>query len=233
MPKSCDFSYDEENDMGLLKRMSGLVTANLNDLIDQCEDPEKMLRQAVRDMETALGQLMDGAARAIAHHKLLSRQLDEQEEIVAGCTKRAEVAVAHGNDDLARGELVRKAEHQRLCDALSHQIVSADALGQRLRRQVTAMRIKLAEARRKLVDITARSRAVTAQRKFIEQLPDEACTGKAWSSFERMCARVEQSEAETEALLELLGEPESTAPLDTEIEAELRALKEAASHVTC
>jgi phage shock protein A len=95
------------------------------------------------------------------------------------------------------------------------------------------MRIKLAEARRKLVDITARNRAVTAQRKFIEHLPDETSTGRAWSSFERMCARVEQSEAETEALLELLGEPESSPPFDTEVEAELRALKEAASHVTC
>jgi phage shock protein A len=219
--------------MGLLKRISGLVTANLNDLIDQCEDPEKMLRQAVRDMETALGQLMDGAARAIAHHKLLSRQLNEQRAAAVACTKRAETAVASGNDDLARSELVRKAEHQRLGDALSRQIVTAETLDQRLRHQVTAMRIKLAEARRKLVDITARNRAITAQRKFIEHLPDEACTGKAWSSFERMCARVEQSEAETEALLELLGEPESTAPLDTEIEAELRELKEAASHVTC
>jgi len=83
--------------MGLLKRMSGLVTANLNDLIEHCEDPEKMLRQAVRDMETALGQLMDGAARAIAHHKLLSRQLSEQREGVERCTKRAKAAVARGD----------------------------------------------------------------------------------------------------------------------------------------
>ena len=65
-PLGPDFSYAKENDMGLLKRMSGLISANLNDLIEHCEDPEKMLRQAVRDMETALGQLMDGAARAIA-----------------------------------------------------------------------------------------------------------------------------------------------------------------------
>jgi phage shock protein A len=219
--------------MGLLKRMSGLVTANLNDLIEHCEDPEKMLRQAVRDMETALGQLMDGAARAIAHHKLLSRQLSEQREGVERCTKRAKAAVARGDDESARSELLRKGEHQRLVDALSRQVVTADTLGQRLRRQVTAMRIKLAEARRKLVDITARNRAALAQRKFIEHLPDETCTGRAWSSFERMCARVEQSEAETEALLELLGEPESIAPLDTEVEAELRAMKEAATHVTC
>jgi phage shock protein A len=219
--------------MGLLKRMSSLLSANLNDLIDQCEDPEKMLRQAVRDMETALGQLMDGAARAIAHHKLLSRQLAEQLDAAARRAKLAEAAVARGDDNDVRAELLRKAEHQRLADALAQQVASADALGQRLRRQVTAMRIKLAEARRKLVDITARNRAVVAQRKFIEHLPDETCTGRALSNFDTMCARVEQSEAETEALLELLGEPDTTTPLDADVEAELRALKEAASHATC
>src|SRR5436190_12729037 len=105
--------------MGFLKRMSGLVSANLNDLIDHCEDPEKMLRQAVREMETALGQLMDGAARAIAHHKLLSRQLNEQREFITRCSKRAEAAVGRGDDESARSELRRKGEHQRLADALS------------------------------------------------------------------------------------------------------------------
>jgi phage shock protein A len=219
--------------MGLLKRMSGLVTANLNDLIDQCEDPEKMLRQAVRDMETALGQLMDGAARAIAHHKLLSRQLNDERDAVARCMKLAELAVAREDDETARRELLRKAEHQRVADALARQVVTADALGQRLRRQVTAMRIKMAEARRKLADITARNRAAVAQRKFVEHFPDEASAGRVWSNFDAMCARVEQSEAETEALLELLGEPDICAPLDTEVEAELCALKEAANHVTC
>ena len=219
--------------MGLLKRMSGLVSANLNDLIDQCEDPEKMLRQAVRDMETALGQLMDGAARAIAHHKLLSRQVNEQREAITRCMKLAEAAVARGDDESARSELLHKAEHQRLADALAREVATADALGQRLRRQVTAMRIKLAEARRKLVNITARNRAAAAQRKFIEHLPDAACAGLVGAKFDAMCARVEQSEAQTEALLELLGESEIVAPLDADVEAELRAMKEAASHVTC
>lgn len=219
--------------MGLIKRMSALVTANLNDLVDQCENPEKMLKQAVRDMETALGRLMDGAARAIAHHKLLARQLSSQQDAVAKRLNLAEAAVARGNDEAARRELRHKAEHQRLAEALVRQVDSADALGQRLRNQVTAMRIKLAEARRKLVDISARSRAAAAQRKFIEHMPDEACAGIASVDFESTCARVEQSEAETEALLELIGEPDATQAFDTEIEAELRALKEAASHVAC
>jgi phage shock protein A len=217
--------------MGLIKRVSGLLTANLNDLIDQCEDPEKMLKQAVREMETALGQLMDGAARAIAHHKLLVRQLGEQRAAVERRMKLAEAAVEHGDDETARRELRYRAEHQRLADGLARQVESADALGLRLRNQVTAMRIRLAEARRKLVDITARNRAAIAQRRFIEHLPEEACVGTAWSSFGTMCARVEQSEAETEALLEMLGEPDAGTEFDADVEAELRALKEKASHV--
>jgi phage shock protein A len=218
--------------MGLLKRMSGLITANLNDLIDQCENPEKMLRQAVRDMETALGQLMDGAARAIAHHKLLSRQLGEQREAIDRCAKLAEAAVARGDDESARSYLHRKAEHQRMDDALSRQLTAATALAERLKRQVAAMRIKLAEARRKLVDITARNRAAAAQREFVKHLPDDRGVGRVWSNFDAMCARVEQSESETEALLELLGETDGVESLDADIEAELRALKEATGHVT-
>jgi phage shock protein A len=217
--------------MPLLKRIRRLISANLNDLIDQCEDPEKMLRQAVRDMETALGQIMDAAARAIAHHKLLSRQLGDAREAITLAAKQAEAAVASGDDDSARRELVRKAESQRLADALSQQADAADALGQRLRRQVSAMRIKLAEARRKLVDITARKRAAAAQRQFVEHLPDGAIAGRVCSTFDTLCAKVEQSEAETEALLELLDGPDASAPLEAKIEAELRALKEVANHV--
>ncbi len=218
--------------MGLIKRMSALVTANLNDLVDQCENPEKMLRQAERDMETALGRLMDGAARAIAHHRLLTRQLGAKHELVARRLKLAEAAVVRGDDEAARRELRHKLEHERMAEALTRQVETAAVLGQRLRNQVSAMRMKLAEARRKLVEISARSRAAAAQRKFVERMPEDKCWNTL-STFDSMCAHVEQSEAETEALLELLGEPEAVELLETDIEAELRALKEAASHAAC
>jgi phage shock protein A len=217
--------------MGLIRRVSGLVTANFNELIEQCEDPEKMLKQAVREMETALGQLMDGAARAIAHHKLLVRQLSKQRAAIERRMKSAEAAVVRGDDEASRRELRQRAEHQQLADGLARQIETADALGQRLRGQVTAMRVRLAEARRKLVDISARNRAAKAQRKFVEQLPGEVCAGAAWSNFDNLCTRVEQSEAETEALLELLGESELNEVFDSEVEAELRSLQEKVGHV--
>lgn len=218
--------------MGLIKRMSGLVSANLNDLLDNCEDPETMLRQAVREMETALGRLMDGAARAIAHQKLLARQLGELQQAIVQRVRTAELALARGDEAAARRELRRKIEHTQLADALAQQAATAEELSDRLRQQVTAMRLKLAEARRKLTEISARNRAAVARRKFIEAIPREAIDGAVASTFDRICARVEQSEAESEALLELLGVDEYANPFDADVEAELRAMREAASHVT-
>lgn len=218
--------------MGLLKRMSNLLSANLNDLIDQCEDPEKLLRQAVRDMETALGQLMDGAARAIAHQKLLARQLNDQQQAITQRVRTAELALARGDEAAARRELRRKIEHTQLADALAQQTASAEELSERLRSQVAAMRLKLAEARRRLAEISARNRAAVARRKFVAALPTEANGGDAINAFQQICAKVEQSEAETEALLELLGVGEGDEVLDVDIEEELRAMREAAGHVT-
>jgi len=217
--------------MRLIKRMSGLVTANLNDLLDSCEDPETMLRQAVREMETAVGRLMDGAARAIAHEKLLARQLGEQQQAIGQWVRAAELALARGDESAARRELRRKIEHTQLAEALAHQTATAEELSERLRQQVAAMRLKLSEARRKLAEISARNRAAVARRKFVEAIPSEAASGAA-STFDRICARVEQSEAESEALLELLGFEASEDPFEVDVEAELRAMREAASHVT-
>jgi phage shock protein A len=217
--------------MRLIKRVSGLVTANLNDLLDQCEDPEKMLKQAVREMEAGLGQLLDGAARAIAHHKLLVRQFDELQAAAERRMKLAEAAVKRGDEAAARRELRYRVEHQRLAEGLTRQVEAAHILCQRLRNQVTTMRIRLATAQQKLFDVTARNRAAAAQRKFVDNLPDEACVGEAWVSFQAMCARVERSEAETDALIELLGERVADETCDDDVEAELRALKEKGNHV--
>lgn len=218
--------------MGLIKRMSGLVSANLNDLLDNCEDPEKMLRHAVREMETALGRLMDGAARAIAHQKLVARQLGEQRQAALQRAGTAEAALARGDEPMARRELRRKIEHTQMADALTHQAATAEELCERLRGQVSAMRLKLAEARRRLAEISARNRAAIARRQFIDALPCASTAGASGAAFDRICAKVEQSEAESEALLELLGGAGCDDPFDADVELELRAMQEALNHAT-
>ena len=86
--------------------------------------------------------------------------------------------------------------------------------------------------RRKLIDITTRNRAAAAQRNLLEHLPCEATNGRVWSNFNTIYARSSELRRRRKRLLELLGEPEASDALDADIERELRALKEAATHVT-
>ena len=182
-------------------------------------------------METALGPA-DGRGRAGDRASQAAvAAIGRAARCDRRCAKLAEAAVARGDDEAARRELRRKAEHQRLADALSATGRNADALGQRLRHQVTAMRIKLAEAGASW----STSRPATGRggaAKVRRALAGRSVHRHGVVELRNDVRRVEQSEAETEALLELLGEPESTEPFDTEVEAELRALKETASHVT-
>ena len=141
----------------------------------------------------------------------------------------AGAAVARGDHDAARHELRHKTEGERLAERLTTQHESAAALSERLRQQVTALRFKLAEARQKLLEVTARSRAAAARRKFAERLNGVDYVG-ATANFDRWYARIEVSEAETEAFLELIGDVDEPPLIDADIEAELAALKEKANH---
>lgn len=217
--------------MGVFKRMGDLLSANLNELVERCENPERTLKQAIREMEGALGRTLDGAARAIAQERLLIRQLSEHRREADRFRREAEAAVGRGDDLAARQALRCKGEHVRMLESLPEQLVTAESLSVRLRNQVSAMRVRLAEARRRLVDIAARSRAAEARRQFAGSLQQSGSNGAMTCDLDRAAARTAQQEAETEALLELLGCEDQPAAFDEGIEAELRALKETAGHV--
>src|SRR5215470_13736543 len=110
--------------MGLFRRVNDILTANLNDLVDRFEDPETMLRQAIREMEASLAEAQAGAARAIAHERLVGKEADDHEQEVARWQGRAERAVRDGDDAVARRALARKHEHESLRDALRDQNAS-------------------------------------------------------------------------------------------------------------
>ncbi len=215
--------------MGLFTRVSDIVSANLNEMAERFENPEKMLRQAVREMETAIGNAMDGAAKVIANEKLLRKQLDDQNAQCDLWHERAKSAVVGGNDTDARTALLRKKEHEQLIAALAEHLASAETSSQSLRRQIDAMRAKMNEAKRKLVVVTARKQAADARRKLVRDTGGVKLNNDAFQKFDRMCERVDQAEAETEALLELadnggLDEPIHVAT-DLDVETELQELK--------
>jgi phage shock protein A len=191
--------------MGLFDRISDIISANLNDMAEQFEDPEKMLKQAVREMEESIVDARNQTAKAMASEKLVERELANNEKESANWKNRAEQAVRAGDDELARKALQRKQEHDKLAVALRDQLAAARDASQTLRHQFEAMQAKLAEAKRTLATLSARQRAADVRKRIHTQVIDEELgfDDGAFAKFDRLRERVAQTEAEAEALAEL------------------------------
>jgi phage shock protein A len=217
--------------MGLFQRMSDIVSANLNDLTEQYEDPEKMLKQAVREMETSIEEARRDVARAMASDKLVANELEKNKALVGQWRSRAEAAIEAGDDTLARKAIGRKQEHEKIVAALGDQHVAAVESSSTLRRQLQAMQAKLAEAKRQLGTLTARKKAADVRAKMSVGATAVELNNDAFAKFDRMREKVEMAEAEADAIRELAGESaervqfDEPDDLDSEIDAELLALK--------
>ena len=191
--------------MGVFRRISDIISANLNELTEGLEDPEKMLKQAIREMEETIAEVTNQTAKAMANETTLSRELERNRAQQRQWQERAEHAVTSGDDELARKALTRKNEHERLVTALEDQLRAAQEAGASLRRQLAAMKAKLAEARRNLATLSARQRAADFRKKMERRAVGvtSEIDDSAFAKFDRMKAKVEQAEAEAEALAEL------------------------------
>ncbi len=193
--------------MGVFRRISDIISANLNDLTEGFEDPEKMLKQAVREMEETIAEVTNQTAKAMANETTLSRELERNRAQQQQWQGRAEKAVEAGNDDLARKALARKNEHEKLVAALKDQLEAAQEAGASLRCQLAAMKAKLAEGKRNLATLSARKRAADFRKKMESQAVgvSSEIDDSAFAKFDRMKAKVEQAEAEAAAMAELRG----------------------------
>src|ERR1700687_1142549 len=108
--------------MALMERVATLVRANLNDLIDKAEDPEKMLKQVILDMQNQLMQVKTQVAIAIADQHVLAKKQTENEERAVEWVRKAELAVGKGEDDLARGALERSLSFRTLAGNFKQQV---------------------------------------------------------------------------------------------------------------
>lgn len=226
--------------MGIFKRISDIISANFNDLVEDYEDPEKMLRQAIREMEDAISTAKPDVARAMANEKTIAKELASNEAQVASWTQRAEKAVEAGDDDLARKAITRKKEYEKLVAALRDQHEATADASQTLRRQLEGMQAKLKDAQRRLGTLAARQKAAQVRTKAAQAQAGVTpeLERDAFDKFDRMARKVEMAEAEAEALTELarseragadtkdnLDEP---ADEDLDTEAELLELKKKA-----
>lgn len=133
--------------MVLLERVATLLRANVNDLIDRSENPEKMLKQLVLDMENQLLQVKTQVAIALADQHLLEKKTREQEELLSDWRRRAELAVTKGDDVLARAALGRVLSQGGTVEAFRAQVSEQTAEAEALRGTYVRLQSKLAETR--------------------------------------------------------------------------------------
>ncbi len=188
--------------MALLERVAALLRANLNDLIDKAEDPEKMMKQVILDMQNQLLQVKTSVAIAIADEHMLSRKAKEQDAKHADWMRKAELAVQAGDDDLARGALDRAMSYRALADGFEQQVGDQKGEVDSLRSALGKLEQKLAEARSKTELLAARHRRARAGLKASEA--KAALTEGAGSpTFDRMREKVDRAEALNDAYREL------------------------------
>jgi phage shock protein A len=150
--------------MALLERVSTLIRANLNDLIDKAEDPEKMIKQVILDMENQLIQVKTQVAVALADRHLMEKKRKEIEGKAAEWMEKAELAVDKEEDDLARAALERSLEHRKMADNLKTQETEQTAQAEVLKSSLKTRADTVAEAQTKRDLLIARHRRARALR---------------------------------------------------------------------
>src|ERR687883_799281 len=188
--------------MGILDRVSTLIRANINDMIDRAEDPEKVVKQLIVDMNNQLLQVKTQVAAAIADEKMLYQRYQDNEAKAADWQRRAELAVEKGQDDLAREALTRRNQFQQTADGFKEQYEQQARQVETLKDALHQLEAKIQEAQTKEELLIARSRRGKAETKIRTTLQglDQS---SALANFSRIEEKVAQQEARAAALGEL------------------------------
>jgi phage shock protein A len=184
--------------MGLMERVSALVRANLNDLVDKAEEPEKMLKQVILDMENQLIQVKTQVAVAIADEHLLAKKQKENETRHGDWMRKAELALDKRDEPLARAALERAETCRVMGEALDEQMKDQKAQTETLRGALRKLDAKLAEARAKADLLVAQHRRARTMRKATE-----ARAPATEATFDRMRRKVAHGEAVAAAHVEI------------------------------
>lgn len=216
----------------IFKRINNIISANLNYLIDQVEDPERMIKQVILEMENNINKAKQGVIDAIASEKQLAGELEYHRRCSEKWHGKAEDAVRAKNENLAREALARKKEHEKIADDTELLWKAARNTSKNLKAQLIALENKLADARRKRGVLVARKRAAEARQSMNYITQNHFKKGlDAQNKFMRMEDKVLEIEARTEAMAQI-NDPESELDMeilkieaDAEVESDLEALR--------
>lgn len=196
--------------MGIFDRFRRVVKSNLNDLISKAENPEKMLNQLIIDMNQQLIESKKSVASAIADEKKLERQVQENLSQGQEWERKAMLALRAGKEDLAKEALLRKQEYDKTAASYQQQWQAQHDSVEKLKAALRGLQQKIEEAQRKKNLLIARAKRAEAQKRIQSTIGSMADTS-AFEVFERVSQRVDQIEAEVDAM----GEIEDMSGKDT------------------
>ena len=215
---------------GTLSRIANIIRADVDDLLIRMEDPEKMSRLMMTEMENAVNDATAAVADAMAGQRLLERRLKARRADAVAWDRTAERSVTQGDDDLARLALERKTEVDAEAESLAKALAEAGRATDQLKGQCARLKVRLNDARARQRTLVARSRAAGAQASAAGspiRIRDEA-----FERFDELCRRVDHEEAAAEVYVEIAGgNPDEDERLEKlarkeRVEAQLREMKE-------
>jgi len=214
--------------MGIFTRFRDIISSNLNAMLDKAEDPDKLIRLMIREMEDTLVEIKTACAGVMAGSKKVKRQLEGLKEKANYWEEKAELAVKKARDDLAREALVEKRKFNRRIETLENDLAEHDLLIAQYQDDIRQLEDKLKSARDKQRMLVQRH--IHAQRK--KQVQEEmrrVDSSETVMKFDELENRIERMEAEADLVnygrKTSLEEELERLSVDEEIENELRALK--------
>lgn len=203
--------------MGVFSRLSDIVNSNLNSMLDKAEDPEKIVRLIIQEMEDTLVEVRSNAARAIADKKEVGRKKEEFARREKEWEAKAELAIAKGRDDLARGAIAAKRKAEEMIGLLDKELAAIDETVGKTNEDLEKLQSKLKEARAKQRSLEIRRNSASDSVRISRQVHDGRID-EALARFERYERRIDELEAEAESWA--LGRPRTLEDEFAELEAE-------------
>ena len=185
--------------MSIFSRMTDIINSNINSILDQAEDPQKMIRLIIQEMEDTLVEVRSSSARILAERKNAERRCEQVEEEARGWEEKAKLAISKGREDLARAALQEKRAIEEELATVTAELTATDEHIRQLNDEIGQLQQKLTDARAKQKSLVMRSKTVESRIKVKRQIHREALDS-AFQKFDQFERRMDDLEGQLESM---------------------------------